>query len=91
MDVDKLKTGPTHLSKLSNVVGNDDVKKTAYNVLVTKANVLDTSTFVLKTRYFTNIGLKRNIVLKRMMILTRKYLLLVDLLRKQIIIQKLMR
>ena len=86
MDVDKLKTGPTHLSKLSNVVGNDDVKKT-----VLKTTVLDTSTFVLKTRYFTNIGLKRNIVLKRMMILTRKYLLLVDLLRKQIIIQKLMR
>ena len=35
MDVDKLKTTPTDLAKLSNVVKNDVVKKTDYNAKVT--------------------------------------------------------
>ena len=35
IDVDKLKTTPTDLAKLSNVVKNDVVKKTDYNVKVT--------------------------------------------------------
>ena len=35
IDVDKLKTTPTDLSKLSNVVKNDVVKKTDYNTKVT--------------------------------------------------------
>ena len=35
IDVDKLKTVPTDLSKLSNVVKNDVVKKTDYNTKVT--------------------------------------------------------
>ena len=34
-DVDKLKTTPTDLAKLSNVVKNDVVKKTDYNAKVT--------------------------------------------------------
>ena len=34
-DVDKLKTTPTDLAKLSNVVKNDVVKKTDYNTKVT--------------------------------------------------------
>ena len=35
IDVDKLKTTPTDLAKLSNVVKNDAVKKTDYNAKVT--------------------------------------------------------
>ena len=35
IDVDKLKTAPTDLGKLSNVVKNDVVKKTDYNANVT--------------------------------------------------------
>ena len=36
IDVDKLKTPPTDLAKLSNVVKNDVVKKTDYNAKVTR-------------------------------------------------------
>ena len=43
------------MSKLSNVVKNDVVKKTAYNKLVTKVDNIDTSYFVLKTNYNTKI------------------------------------
>ena len=42
------------LSKLSNVVKNDVVKKTDYYKVVTKPNNIDTSGFVLKTKYQTN-------------------------------------
>ena len=49
LDVDKLKPIPTDLSKLSNVVKNDVVKKTDYNKLVIKVNDIDTSGFVKKT------------------------------------------
>ena len=38
-DVDKLKTTPTDLAKLSNVVKNDVVKKTDYNTQVTSIEV----------------------------------------------------
>ena len=41
------------MSKLSNVVNNDVVKKTMYNKLVTKVNI-DTTGFVLKTKYDTD-------------------------------------
>ena len=51
-DIDKLVPVPTDLSKLSNVVKND-VKKTAYDKLVTKVNNIDTTDFVLKTNYQT--------------------------------------
>ena len=36
VDVDKLKTAPADLSKLSNLVDHDVVKKTVYYKLVTK-------------------------------------------------------
>ena len=36
IDVDKLKTTPTDLAKLSNVVKNDVVKKTDYNIKVSQ-------------------------------------------------------
>ena len=54
IDADKLKTVPVDLSKSSNVVNNDVVKKAMYNKLVTKGNSIDTSGFVLKTKYNTD-------------------------------------
>ena len=42
---------PADLSKLSNVVKNEVVKKTVYDKLVAKVNNIDTSGFVLKTKY----------------------------------------
>ena len=54
LDIDKLVPVPTDLSKLSNVVKNDVVKKTVYNKLVTKVNNIDTIDFVLKTKYDTD-------------------------------------
>ena len=44
---DKLVPVPIDLSKLSDVVKNDVVKKTVYNKLVAKVNNIDTSDFVL--------------------------------------------
>ena len=46
LDIDKLVPVLTDLSKLSNVVKNDVVKKTDYNELVAKVNNIDTSDFV---------------------------------------------
>ena len=43
LDIDKLKTFPDTLSKLSNVVDSNVVKKTVYNKLVTKVNVIGAS------------------------------------------------
>ena len=51
LDIDKLVPIPADLSKLNNVVKNDVVKKVEYNKLVTKVNDIDTSDFVLKTKY----------------------------------------
>ena len=45
---------PTDLSKLSNVVKNDVVKKAVYNKLVAKVDNIDTSRFILKTKYDTD-------------------------------------
>ena len=42
------------MSKLSNVIKNDVVKKTVYDKLVAKVNNFDTSDFVLRTKYNTN-------------------------------------
>ena len=42
------------MSKLSNVVKNDVVKKTDYDKLVAKVNNIDTSNFALKTKYNTD-------------------------------------
>ena len=51
LDIDKLAPVPVDLSKLSDVVKNDVVKKTVYDKLVAKVNNIDTSDFVLKTKY----------------------------------------
>ena len=42
------------LSKLSDLVKNDVVKKTVYDKLVAKVNNIDTSHFVLKTKHQTD-------------------------------------
>ena len=52
LDINKLVPVPVDLSKLSNVVKN--VKKTVYDKLVAKVNNIDTSRFVLKTKYDTD-------------------------------------
>ena len=54
LDVDKLVPVSVDLSKLSGVARNDVVKKTAYDKLVTKVNGIDTSRFVLKTKFDTD-------------------------------------
>ena len=41
LDIDKLVPVPTDLSKLSNVVKNDVIKKTEYHKLVAKVNRID--------------------------------------------------
>ena len=51
LDIYKLAPVPVELSKLSNVVENDVVKKTVYHKLVAKVNSIDTSRLVLKTNY----------------------------------------
>ena len=42
------------LSKLSDFVKNDVFKKGVYDKLVTKVNNIDTSRFVLRTKYDTD-------------------------------------
>ena len=54
LDIDKLVAVPVDLSKLSDVLKNDVVKKTVYDKLVAKINNIDTSGFVLKTKYDTD-------------------------------------
>ena len=62
LDIDKLVPVPVHLSKLSDVVINN-VKKTVYDKLV---NNIDTSKFVLKTKYDAN---KSELEKKKLLIL----------------------
>ena len=50
LDIDKLATVPVGLSKLSNVVKNDVIKKTVYDKLVAKVDNIDTSGLVKKGR-----------------------------------------
>ena len=54
LDIDKLVPVPVNLSKLSDVVNNDVAKQIVYDKLVAKVNNIDTSTFVLKTKYDTD-------------------------------------
>ena len=54
LDIDKLVPVPTDLGKLSNLVKNHVVKKTACNKLVSKVDNIDTDDFALKTKYDTN-------------------------------------
>ena len=54
LDIDKSAPIPVNLSKLSDVVKNDVVEKTVYDKLAAKLNNIDTSDFVLKTKYQTD-------------------------------------
>ena len=54
LDIDKLIPVPLDLRKLSDLVKNDVNKKTVYDKLVAKGNNIDTSGFVLKTKYNTD-------------------------------------
>ena len=54
LDIDKLAPVTVDLSKLSDVVKNDVVKKAVYNKLAAKVNGIDTSNFVLKSKYQTD-------------------------------------
>ena len=76
--IDKSKAVPVDLSKLSNAVDNDIVKKTEYIKLATKVNVIDTSGFVLKTQYNTDKSRLEKKINNR----DKKYLLQVNLLKK---------
>ena len=54
LDIGKLTTVPVDLSKLSDLVKNEVVKKTVFDKLVTKVNSIDTSALVLKTNCDTD-------------------------------------
>ena len=54
LDIDTLISVPVGLSKSSDVVKSYIVKKTVYDKLVAKVNNMDTSGFVLKTKYDTD-------------------------------------
>ena len=84
IDVGKLRTVSVDLSKLSNLVNNDVVKKIVYNKLVTKVYAIDISRFALKLS-MTRIN---QVQKRKSMTLTRKYLILVGLLKKRIITPK---
>ena len=62
LDIDKLVPIPVDLSKLSDVVINDVVKKTEYDKLVAKVDNIDTSDFVLKAKYNTDKTELENII-----------------------------
>ena len=85
VDIDKLKTVLIYLSKISNVIKNNVVKKTVYDKLVTKVNATDTSGFVLKTQFNNNKS-----VLEKKTNDADKKLLDISVLvqKKQIIMQK---
>ena len=55
LDIDKLATVPVDISKLSNVVKNDVVKKTVHDQLVPNVDNINTSGLVKKTDYNTKI------------------------------------
>ena len=86
-DIDKVKTVPVDLSKLSNVVNNDVVKKTVHNKLVAKENNTGTSGFVLKTKYDTD----KSDLEKEITGTEKNFLIIVDLLKKPIIMLKLLK
>ena len=54
LDIDKLVLNPADLSKLRDLIKNEVVKKAAYHKLVGKVTNIDTSGFVLKTKYDTD-------------------------------------
>ena len=85
IDVDELKTVPVDLSKLSNVVNNDVVKKTVYDKLVEKVSNINISGFALKAKFwFSDLE-------KKISDPDKKVLDISELVKKQIIILKLLK
>ena len=54
LEIDKLVPIPVELSKVSDAVKNDVLEKDVYDKLVARVNSIDTSGFVLKTKYDTD-------------------------------------
>ena len=75
-----MKTVLVDLSKLSNLVNNEIVKKTVYDKLAAKVNSDDTSWFVLKTTYDTDKSVLKNKISDA----DKKFLILVDLLKNRL-------
>ena len=63
------------------------VKKTVYDKLIAKVNNIGTSGFVLKTKYNED----KSVVKKKISDADKKFLILVDLLKKQITILRLVK
>ena len=80
IDVDKLKTVPVDLSKLSNIVKNEVVKKTVYDKLVAKLSKIDTTGFILKAKYNTD----KSDFDKKLVMQTKKILILLDFLKTRL-------
>ena len=87
LDVGKLTPVPNDLAKLSSVVKNGIVKKTEYNKLVIKVDNIDTTGFVLKSKYDTDkSGLE-----KRISAVDKKTADVSGLIKKQILMLKLLK
>ena len=56
LDIEKLAPVPVDLSKLSDVLKMMQLKKNVYDKLVAKVDIIDTSDFVLKTKYNKKIN-----------------------------------
>ena len=72
LGLDKLAPVPVDLSKLSDVVKNDVVKKTVYDKLAAKANNIDASAFVLKSKYQTDKTELEKKILMRLTLLRKQ-------------------
>ena len=68
-------------------MNNVIVKQTVYDKLVTRLNNIDTSGFVLKTKYDTDNQIQK----MKLVIQTKKFLILVDLLKNHNIILGLLK
>ena len=84
LGIDKLVRVPVNLSKSSDVVKNDVVKKTEYNKLVTKVGNIDTTSFVKENKDGSDFEEKISTIYK-------KYQMLVVLLKKEISMLKLVK
>ena len=79
LDFDKLVPIPVDLSKLSDVVKNDLVKKTVYNKLISKVDNIDTIDFVLKNKY-KNDKTKLENKIPNLVVLLKKLIIILKLL-----------
>ena len=72
LGIEKLAPVPFDLSKLTDVVKNDVVKKTVYDKLVAKVNNIGTSDFVLKNNYPTDKTELEKKILMRLILLKKQ-------------------